>query len=63
MNTEHALYDTLKEMYGTVGAAMALREIDYWHEYGVMPVDAQFIEDIRYAHDGSLIYVHKDWSD
>lgn len=62
-DTDYALYSLLKDMYGTAGADMAMREINYWHEHGVLPVDAAFIEDIERQPNGSLIYIHKDWSD
>lgn len=62
-DTDYALYSLLKDMYGAVGADMAMREIDYWRTFGVLPVDAVILDDIQRAPDGSLVYVHKDWQD
>jgi hypothetical protein len=52
----------LREMYGD-HADEAASKILYWLQHGYLPVITVFIQAINYAPDGSLIYVHKDWSD
>lgn len=55
--------DTLKvlrEMHGDY-ADLAAAEILYWLQHGYLPVLTVFIQEIQYARDGSLIFVHKGW--
>lgn len=54
---------TLRELYGDEGGAIALAELEHWLMHGSVPLGNAYIQSVEFARDGSLIIVHKDWSD